>query len=123
MQGLMMDTPLTLAPFMERARRLFPGKPLVTRAGPTLRRETYAEWAARAARLAGGLERLGVRRGARVATFAWNDTRHLELYLRKHHVTGPELTVQAIVGARPTRAGVDPTTSSSIELRTTTSAA
>ena len=33
------------------------------------------------ARLAAALERLGVRRGTRVATFAWNDTRHLELYL------------------------------------------
>jgi fatty-acyl-CoA synthase len=77
----MMDTPLTLTPFLERARRLFPGKEIVTRAGPELRRTTYAEWGSRVARLAGALDRLGVRRGSRIATFAWNDARHLELYL------------------------------------------
>jgi fatty-acyl-CoA synthase len=77
----MMDTPLTLTAFLERARRLFPKKEIVTRAGPTLHRTTFGEWGGRVARLAGALERLGVRRGARVATFAWNDARHLELYL------------------------------------------
>jgi len=30
------------------------------------------------------------------------------LYLQKHHVTGPELTVQVTVENRPTRAGIDP---------------
>jgi fatty-acyl-CoA synthase len=80
MQGLMMDTPLTLTPFLERARRLYPNKEIVSRAGPELQRTTYGEWAPRVARLASALEKFGVRRGTRVATFAWNDTRHLELY-------------------------------------------
>ena len=80
MQGLMMDTPLTLTSFFERARRLFPKKEIVTRAGPELRRTTYSDWASRTVRLASALEKLGVRRGSRVATFAWNDARHLELY-------------------------------------------
>ena len=80
MQGLMMDTPLTLTSFFERARRLFPRKEIVTRSGPELRRTNYGDWASRTARLASALEKLGVRRGSRVATFAWNDARHLELY-------------------------------------------
>ena len=80
MQGLMMDTPLTLTSFFERARRLFPKKEIVTRAGPELRRTTYSDWASRTVRLASALEKLGVRQGSRVATFAWNDARHLELY-------------------------------------------
>lgn len=80
MQGLMMDYQLTLTPLMERARRLFPNKEIVTKAGPSLERCTYGEWAERVGRLANALAKLGVRNGDRVATFAWNNTRHLELY-------------------------------------------
>ena len=80
MQGLMMDYPLTLTPMMERARRLFPKKEIVTKAGPTLERYTYGQWAERVGRLAHALAKLGVQKGDRVATFAWNNARHLELY-------------------------------------------
>ncbi len=80
MQGQMMDYQLTLTPLMERARRLYPKKEIVTKAGPTLERYTYAEMIERVARLANALEKLGVKRGDRVATFAWNNSRHLELY-------------------------------------------
>lgn len=80
MQGQMMDYPLTLTPIMERAAKVFGSKEIVTKAGTTLERETFAEWAPRVARLANALEKLGVRRGDRVATFAWNNARHLELY-------------------------------------------
>ena len=80
MQGLMMDYPLTLTPLMERARRLFPKKEIVTKAGQSLERYTYAQMIERVARLANALEKLGVQRGDRVATFAWNNARHLELY-------------------------------------------
>ncbi len=80
MQGLIMDYPLTLTPMLERARQLFPKKEIVTKAGPTLERYTYADFAARVERLAGALAALGVRPGDRVATFAWNNARHLELY-------------------------------------------
>ena len=76
----MMDYPLTLTPLLDRARRLFPNKEIVTKAGPTLERYTYGQMAERVGRLANALEKLGVRRGDRVATFAWNNARHLELY-------------------------------------------
>ncbi|MBO0732302.1 MAG: AMP-binding protein, partial [Acidimicrobiaceae bacterium] len=89
MQGLMQDEPLTLTMLFRRAETLWPDKPLVTAAlgpgspgaGPDgLRRTTYGQWAART-RLAGGtLDQLGVSADGRVATFAWNSDRHLELY-------------------------------------------
>ena len=80
MQGQMMDYQLTLTPLLHRARKLFPKKEIVTKAGPGLERFTYEQMTERVARLANALEKLGVKRGDRVATFAWNNARHLELY-------------------------------------------
>jgi fatty-acyl-CoA synthase len=76
----MMDYPLTVRTIYQRARTLFPDKPLVTRRPDGVRRTTYGEWAERVARLAGGLRDLGVGPGDRVATFCWNSDRHLEVY-------------------------------------------
>jgi fatty-acyl-CoA synthase len=86
MQALMQQTPLTLPMIFKRAERLFADKGLVTAGpkpadGPAPRvRTTYGEWAARTRRLGGALDTLGVGEGARVGTFAWNSTRHMELY-------------------------------------------
>ena len=80
MQGQMMDYQLTLTPLLERARCLFPRKEIVTKAGPSLERYTYEQMGERVARLANALEKLGIQRGDRVATFAWNNSRHLETY-------------------------------------------
>lgn len=80
MQGQMMDYQLTLRPVLERAKRLFPKKEIVTKAGPSLERYTYEQMTERVGRLANALEKLGIRRGDRVATFAWNNSRHLEIY-------------------------------------------
>ena len=81
MKGLMMDYPLTLTHFFERTRRFFPRKTLATRlADGRLFRYTYAEFAERVTRLAGALTGLGIERGDRVGTLAWNSHRHLELY-------------------------------------------
>ena len=76
-----MDYPLTLTQFFERSRRLFARKTLATRVpGRPLFRYTYADFAERVARLAGGLTALGVCPGERVGTFAWNTHHHLEAY-------------------------------------------
>jgi len=80
MQGLMMDYPLTLTPLLDRARRLYPHKEIVTKVGPNLERSNYGQMVDRAGRLAGALAKLGVGSGDRVATFAFNNNRHLELY-------------------------------------------
>src|SRR6185369_17276681 len=43
-------------------------------------RYTYGDWARRVDRLAAALTGLGVERGDRVGTFAWNTHRHFEAY-------------------------------------------
>ena len=44
MQGLMMDYPLTLTPLLDRARRLFPRKEVITKAGPGTLYEAVATY-------------------------------------------------------------------------------
>jgi len=80
--GRMMDFPLTLTHFVERARTLFPtGELVCTLHDKTHTRQTYAEWSKRVAQLANALTRkLGVKPGDRVATLAFNHAPHLEAY-------------------------------------------
>jgi fatty-acyl-CoA synthase len=80
MQGLMQDYPLTLPNLFERSEQLFPRKELVTATPTGVERTTYGEWAERARRVGGMLDTLGISADGRVATFAWNTARHLELY-------------------------------------------
>ncbi|CAN5566188.1 long-chain fatty acid--CoA ligase [soil metagenome] len=80
MQGLMQDYPLTLPHFFDRAERLFPTKALITATAAGRERTDYGDWAARTRRLGGVLDDLGISDDGRVATFAWNTARHLELY-------------------------------------------
>ena len=80
MLGTMQDRPLTLDHFFHRAERLAPRKEVVTATVTGLERHSYAEWAARTRRLGGVLDQLGISADGRVATFAWNTSRHLELY-------------------------------------------
>ena len=76
----MQDRPLTLDGFVERAERLSPRKEIVTATVGGVERVTHGEWADRTRRLAAALDTLGVSADGRVATFAWNTARHLELY-------------------------------------------
>lgn len=77
----MMDYPLTVPYLLDRAARYFPGVEVVSRRPDrSVARSSYAEVRRRAHQLAGGLVRLGARRGDRVATLGWNHARHLEAY-------------------------------------------
>ncbi len=82
MQGLMQNQPLTLTMLFRRAEQLWPDKQLVSAAigSEGVRRTDYGQWAARTRLAAGALDELGVSADGRVATFAWNSDRHLELY-------------------------------------------
>jgi fatty-acyl-CoA synthase len=80
-QGLMMDRPLLLKTLLWRAERVFADQEVVSRLeGGGRHRYTYADYGARVRRLARALEALGVGRGDRVGTLAWNTHRHFEAY-------------------------------------------
>jgi fatty-acyl-CoA synthase len=77
----MMDLPLDAWLLFERAPKHFGDVEVVTQVarGPRLR-ATYGTVAARAQQLMHALDRLGLAVGDRVASLAWNSSRHLELY-------------------------------------------
>ncbi|CAN5624410.1 long-chain fatty acid--CoA ligase [soil metagenome] len=76
----MQDTPLSITHLFDRAEKYFGHKGVVTATGTGRERTTYAQWAERTRRLGGVLDTLGISEHGRVATFAWNTARHLELY-------------------------------------------
>ncbi len=80
MVSTMMDYPLTLQHVMNRGRQYFPKTEVVTLTPDGYDTTTFADIFARVERLAGALQALGVKRGDRVATLAWNSARHYELY-------------------------------------------
>src|SRR5262249_21584878 len=71
---------LLLSHFLERAEKHYPSREIVSRTAKGIHRTNYADVARRVRRLATGLDKLGVKPGDRVGTFAWNHYRHLELY-------------------------------------------
>ena len=81
MLGLMQRYPLLISSLIVHAARHRGGAEVVSNlGGASLHRTTYAEVERRSRRLARALEKLGIGFGDRVATLAWNDYRHLELY-------------------------------------------
>jgi fatty-acyl-CoA synthase len=76
----MMQTPLTMPQMIERAEKYFPKKQVVSRTASGIQRLTYKEIGVRTRRLADSLKKLGVEKGDRVGTLAWNHHRHLEAY-------------------------------------------
>ena len=82
LEGLMQeDFQLTLHHPLHRMRSVHPGAEVVTLTDSGTVRATYGEVVERVDRLARVLEQLGVKQGDRVGTFAWNNQRHLELYM------------------------------------------
>ncbi len=81
MRGLMMDTPLMIAGLLRSADRNYPEQEIVSVTADNPRhRYTFRESFRRTRQLANALDRLGAETGDRIATLAWNDYRHLELY-------------------------------------------
>ena len=77
----MMDSPLLLSSFVKRAERYFPEKLIISRTGENrVHRIPYKEFAVRTRKLAAALTKIGMERGTKVGSFAWNHHRHLELY-------------------------------------------
>ena len=75
-----MRYPLTLPSMLERVHRFFPNHEVVSRTQTGIHRYTYADYYRRVNQLAHLLRSLGVERGDKVATFAWNNHWHLEAY-------------------------------------------
>jgi len=79
-EGLMQDYELSLQHVLWRIERLHQKKEVVTKLELGVHRMTNAEMVPRINRLAGALKQLGIKPGDRVATLAFNNHRHLELY-------------------------------------------
>ena len=81
MQGLMQNQPLLISTIIEHAARHHADTEIVSRAVEGgIHRYTYLDAARRARKLAHALGKLGVTRGDRIGTLAWNGYRHFELY-------------------------------------------
>ena len=104
MFGLMMDTPLLLKGIALHGERNHAGREIVSVTADHARhRYTFADSLARARRVSNLLGHLGVAPDARIATLAWNDFRHLELYFgvscsgRVLHTINPRLFAEQLV--------------------------
>lgn len=78
----MMRRPLLISSIIEHALRFHGDQKIVSRTtgSETLHIYTYRQSADRIKKLAAALREMGVREGCRVATLAWNDYRHFEIY-------------------------------------------
>ncbi len=103
MPGLMMEVPLTVTSILRHARMNHPEQQVVSiTADHPRHRYSYREAFARAAQAANALARMQLPAGSRVATLAWNDFRHLELFYavacsgRILHTVNPRLLPEQI---------------------------
>ena len=81
MHGLMMDTPLMISSIAEHAEKFHPDREIVSVTADNPRhRCTFRDAISRSKRLANALAKFGFEQGTRLATMAWTDYRHLEIY-------------------------------------------
>jgi fatty-acyl-CoA synthase len=80
MLSTMQDVPLQIRRILEHGTSFHGTSEVVTAVPGGLERASYAEVGVNVARLANALRELGIRDGDRVATFMWNNQRHLEAY-------------------------------------------
>ena len=81
MQGLMMSGQLTITTIMNHAERIHGDSEIVSVTADNPNHQyTYRDAFARARQMANALQEIGFAQGDRIATLAWNDYRHLELY-------------------------------------------
>ncbi|KQP13172.1 long-chain-fatty-acid--CoA ligase [Pseudorhodoferax sp. Leaf267] len=79
--GLMQDRPLLISSLIEHAARFHPKAEIVSRLPEGgVHRTDWAGVRSEACRVANALHKLGIERGQRVGTLAWNSYRHLALY-------------------------------------------
>jgi len=104
MHGLMMNTPLLISSIAEHAQNFHADREIVSVTADNPRhRCTFGEAIGRAKQLANALDRLGLKRGDRLATIAWNDHRHLEIYFGVSgagyvcHTINPRLFAEQLV--------------------------
>jgi fatty-acyl-CoA synthase len=82
LEGLVQhDYPLNTQHVLERMRRVYGDSEVVTLVDGGTERAKYSDVVERVDRLAHALASLGIEQGDRVATFAWNSQRHLEIYM------------------------------------------
>ena len=102
--GLMQTQPLLLSTLIRHAARHHANSEIVSQIDQhTRHRTTWSEVELRSRKLAGILQRLDVRMGDRVATLAWNNYRHVELYYGISgigavcHTVNPRLAVEDVI--------------------------
>ena len=76
----MQEFPLTTTAIMRHGASVHGASECVTWTGDGARRAPFRDVVANAGRLAGALQRLGIRPGDPVGTFLWNSQEHLEAY-------------------------------------------
>jgi len=81
MLGLMMDDQLTITSLMRHAKLIYPDSTITAIAHDHERfKYTFKDCFERVGQLANALQKLGAKPGDMLATLAWNDHRHMEMY-------------------------------------------
>lgn len=81
MLGKMMQQPLIISSLIEHAARYHSQTEVVSvKTAGGMERSTWGQVGQNARKLASALGKMGVKAGDRVATIAWNNVRHLEIY-------------------------------------------